>query len=534
MHEVSKVQSNTDAYSIAYNEIAIAISNMKEPDIKSVKRVIKQVSAKYALPSLPRNSDILNHAGLSSYKVRKLLMVKPTKTASGVAVVAVMPKPYACPHGKCTFCPGGVEVNTPNSYTGSEPSTQNAIAHEYDPCKQIRSKIQHLQRNGHDVSKVEIVIVGGTFLFMPDDYQHDFIKACYDALNGFTSSSLEEAKTFNEKASVRNVGLTIETKPDYCKHEHIDLMLEYGVTRVEIGVQALRNEVYRITNRGHTLDDVIESFQIARDAGYKIVAHMMPGLPNSSPEQDVEDFKRLFSDPMFKPDMLKIYPTLVVENTGLFAMYKHGRYTAYTDEDLINVIVEVKKMIPKWVRIMRVQREIAAKDIIAGPKSGNLRQIVLDRLKSEGRKCNCIRCREVGLQREENDNDYDVKLCREEYVASDGNELFLSYEDRRRNVLFGFLRMRYPSSRAHRSEVKDCCVVRELHVYGQALGLGTRDDISWQHRGYGSMLMYEAERIALEEFGAKKMLVISAIGTREYYRKLGYEREGPYMSKRLQ
>jgi elongator complex protein 3 len=526
------VQSQTDVYSNACSEIASAIYGLENSDLRSVKRVIKGISAKYALPSLPRNSDILSHTNSSSYeKVRKLLLVKPTKTASGVAVVAVMPKPYACPHGKCTFCPGGVEVNTPNSYTGTEPSTQNAIANEYDPYGQIRSKIEHLQKNGHDISKIEIVIVGGTFLFMPQDYQHDFIRSCYDALNGFRSNSLDEAKRCNERAAMRNVGLTIETKPDYCRQEHVDLMLDYGATRVEIGVQALRNEVYRITNRGHTLDDVIESFQVARDAGYKIVAHMMPGLPNSSPEQDIGDFRKLFSDPTFKPDMLKIYPTLVVENTGLFAMYKQGRYRAYSDEDLINVIVEVKKMIPTWVRIMRVQREIASSDIIAGPRSGNLRQIVLQRLKSQGLRCECIRCREVGLQRR--DDNYSVRLVAEEYEASDGKEVFLSYEDLEKDVLFGFLRLRYPSNKAHRPEVKDCCIVRELHVYGQALALGIRDHASWQHRGYGSRLMGEAERIALEEFGVKKMLVISAVGTREYYRKLSYRREGPYMSKQL-
>ncbi len=527
------MQTQKDIHSVACNEIAVAISKIDEPDLRSVKHIIKQVSTKYALSSFPKNSDILNRIQISSYdKVRKLLMVKPTKTASGVAIVAVMPKPYACPHGKCTFCPGGVEINTPNSYTGTEPLTQNAIEYSYDPYKQIRSKIQRLQNNGHDISKIEIVIVGGTFLFMPIQYQHDFIKSCYDALNGFKSSSLEEAKTYNEKAEVRNVGLTIETKPDYCKHEHINSMLDYGATRVEIGVQALRNEVYQITNRGHTLNDVIESFQIARDAGYKIVAHMMPGLPKSSPKQDVKDFERLFSDPMFKPDMLKIYPTLVIKNTGLFSMYKRDEYNAYTDEDLINVIVEMKKMIPKWVRVMRIQREIAAKDIIAGPNRGNLRQIVLNRLKSQGLKCNCIRCREVGLKRKNSDY-YDIKLLIDEYKASDGDELFLSYEDPSKDLLFGFLRMRYPSSKAHRLEIKECCIVRELHVYGQALRLHIRDNSSWQHRGYGSVLMQEAERIALEKFGVKKMLVISAVGTREYYRKLGYRKDGVYMSKQL-
>ena len=528
------MQRSEEIYDVACREIASIISHLHDPDIKSVKRITKQVSAKYGLPSLPKNVNILARVPVESYDMlRKLLMVKPTKTASGVAVVAVMPKPYACPHGKCVYCPGGVEVGTPNSYTGKEPSTINAIEYDYDPYKQVRSKIRHLVENGHDVSKVELVAIGGTFLFMPHDYQEEFVKSCYDALNGFRAESLEHAKSFNETARIRNVGFTIETKPDYCKQKHIDLMLKYGATRVEIGVQALRDDVYRITNRGHTLDDVIESFQIAKDAGYKIVAHMMPGLPNSSPEQDIEDFKRLFYDERFKPDMLKIYPTLVVENTGLFKMYQDGKYSAYSDDELIDVIAQLKKMIPRWVRIMRVQREIASEDTIAGPKLRNLRQVVLNRLKIEGSKCSCIRCREVGLMRVKHDLDYNIKLLDERYRASDGEEVFLSYEDPQNDVLFGFLRLRSPSEKSHRPEVNDCCIVRELHVYGQALQLGRRDEISWQHRGYGSMLMQESERIALEEFGAKKMLVISAVGTREYYRKLGYTLEGPYMAKQL-
>jgi elongator complex protein 3 len=519
----------SEKYATACREIAGIISNMDEPDVRSVKRVIKNISAKYALSTLPKNVDILFH--LSHSNSRKLLRVKPAKTASGVAVVAVMPRPYACPHGKCTYCPGGVESGTPNSYTGKEPSTINAVEYEYDPYMQIESKIRGLERKGHDVSKVELVIIGGTFLFMPKDYQQGFVKICYDALNGFKAKSLEEAKKFNETADIRNVGLTIETKPDYCRREHVDMMLDYGATRVEIGVQSLREDVYEIVNRGHTLDDVVEAFQVARDSGYKIVVHMMPGLPNSTPEKDIEDFRKLFSDERFRPDMLKIYPTLVVENTGLFNMYKNGRYHAYTDEDLIDVIVNVKKIIPRWVRIMRVQREIASEDIIAGPKSGNLRQLVLKRLREEGGKCSCIRCREIGLSK--NHTVHSVKLMRETYEVSGGQEIFLSYEDPENDLLFGFLRMRAPSEYAHRKEVKECCIVREVHVYGQALRLGMRDRSSAQHRGYGSMLMEEAERIASEEFNAKKMLVISAIGTREYYRRFGYTLEGPYMKKYL-
>lgn len=525
------MQKSEDLYLVACGEIASIINSIEEPDVKFVKRVIKQISAKYELATLPRNIDVLPN--IQSSKARKLLMVKPTKTASGVAVVAVMPEPYACPHGKCLYCPGGVEVGTPNSYTGKEPCTINAMEYDYDPYKQITSKIHQLVGKGHDIGKVEIVVIGGTFLFMPNDYQNEFVKSCYDALNGFRSENIEEARSFNETAPIRNVGFTIETKPDYCKKEHVDMMLNYGATRVEIGVQSLRDDVYKIVNRGHTLDDVIEAFHVARDAGYKIVAHMMPGLPNSTPEQDVEDFRQLFNDGRFKPDMLKIYPALVLKGTGLFKLYMNGKYYAYNDDDLIDVIVQVKKIIPRWVRIMRVQREIASEYIIAGPKSGNLRQIVMNKLKSEGLKCKCIRCREAGLVHLKRRDSDDVKLLKEEYGASEGQEVFLSYEDPSNDILYGFLRMRSPSMKAHRPEAKDCCIVRELHVYGQALKLGTRDENSWQHRGYGTMLMQESERIAVEEFDVKKMLVISAIGTREYYRKLGYALEGPYMAKRL-
>ncbi len=464
-------------------------------------------------------------------KLRKVLLKKPAKTASGVAVVALMPKPYACPHGRCTYCPGGVEFNSPNSYTGNEPSTLNAIENEYDPKLQITTKIDKLIAFGHDPSKMEIVIVGGTFLFMPRDYQENFIKSCYDALNGTDSKSLEEAKSNNERASIRNVGFTIETKPDFCKKEHVDWMLDYGVTRIEIGVQSLQERVYDVVNRGHNYNDVIESFQISKDAGYKIVAHMMPGLPTMTPKGDIADFKRLFSDSQLRPDMLKIYPSLVIENTPMYQEYKDGKYVPYSNEEMIQVLTEVKKDIPKWVRIMRVQREISPNEIIAGPKSGNLRQIVHQNLAKQGLKCKCIRCREAGLNKKSDPKD--VKLNRIDYDSSGGKEIFLSYEDKNESI-YGFLRLRKPSIDAHRDEVKDnSCIVRELHVYGKSLKIGEKEESEIQHSGLGKSLMKEAEKISKEEFDAKKLLVISAVGTREYYQKLGYSLYGPYMSKTL-
>lgn len=346
-------------FSQACVEISQNLLSIQDATKDQIKSQIKRICTKYALERIPKNHEILSTVSGNDYiKLQKVLLKKPVKTASGVAVIALMPKPYACPHGRCTYCPGGIEFNSPNSYTGNEPSTINAIENQYDPKKQITNKLDKLVAYGHDPSKMELVIVGGTFLFMPKDYQTNFIKSCYDALNGFDSATLEEAKQANEKAQIRNVGFTIETKPDYCKEEHVDMMLDYGVTRIEIGVQSLQESVYKIVNRGHTYSDVVESFQISKDAGYKIVAHMMPGLPTVSPEVDIADFKKLFLDDSLKPDMLKIYPSLVLQHTPMYQDYLQGKYTPYSDEDMIHVLMELKKNIPRWVRIMRVQREI--------------------------------------------------------------------------------------------------------------------------------------------------------------------------------
>ena len=524
-------QSET-SFSKACCEISQNLLTVTAPTKKEVKAEIKKICAKYSLERIPRNNEILAMAKGSDFsKLQKVLLKKPVKTASGVAVIALMPKPYACPHGRCTYCPGGIEFNTPNSYTGNEPSTINAIENQYDPKSQILTKIEKLTAYGHESSKLELVIVGGTFLFMPKNYQENFIKVCYDALNGFDSSSLEDAKTNNERAKIRNVGFTIETKPDYCKQVHVDSMLEYGVTRVEIGVQCLQERVYQIVNRGHNFNDVVQSFQISKDAGYKIVAHMMPGLPTMTPTDDIEDFKQLFEDSRLKPDMLKIYPSLVLEDTPLYKQFKSGEYVPYSLEDMIRVLTEVKKIVPRWVRIMRVQREISPSEIVAGPKLGNIRQVVHANLKEQGLHCKCIRCREIGLSRNILQNDF--KLNRKDYSSSEGREIFLSFDDSNDSI-YGFLRLRSPSSMAHRKEISDkTCIVRELHVYGKSLKLGERNNASVQHLGLGKKLVREAEKISKEEFDANKLLIISAVGTREYYQNLGYALSGPYMTKNL-
>ena len=520
-------------FSRACSEISQSLLQITEPTKKQAKLEIKRICTKYSLDRIPKNYEILSTVDGGSYKkLQNVLLKKPVKTASGVAVIALMPKPFACPHGRCTYCPGGIEFNTPNSYTGKEPVTINAIKNQYNPNIQITSKLHQLQLFGHDVTKIELVIVGGTFLFMPKDYQENFIKSCYDGLNGFDSPNLQIAMKNNENAKNRNVGFTIETKPDYCKKEHVDLMLSYGVTRVEIGVQSLHERVYKIVNRGHDYHDVVDSFQISKDSGYKIVAHMMPGLPTMTPDEDISDFKKLFNDSNLKPDMLKIYPSLVLENTPLYDDFVAKKYIPYSDEEMLTVLTEAKKIVPKWVRIMRIQREITPNEIQAGPKLGNLRQIIHKRLEDQGYACKCIRCREAGLSRKNTPSEL-LKLGREEYDSSHGREIFISFDDKDETI-YGFLRLRKPSELAHRDEItSNSCIVRELHVFGKSIKIGEHEENGIQHSGLGRKLMGEAEKISKESFDAKKLLVISAVGTREYYKKLGYSLDGPYMSKQL-
>ena len=531
---------NSPTYEELCREIATELESIQNPHRKEVMAVIKKSCSKHRVPFIPGNQSILKYVSSHSM-IRRLLKVKPVKTASGVAVIALMPKPFPCPHGKCIYCPGGVDANVPLSYTGTEPCARYAQQFNFDPFKQIQSKLKQLYLRGHGVDKIELVVVGGTFPFFPAEYQRDFVKSSFDALNGIHSRNLKDSMEINEKAANRCVGFTVETKPDYCKSSHVDTMLELGMTRVEIGVQSLQEDTYKLVNRGHTLHDVRESFQIARDAGYKIVAHMMPGLPGSTPTRDIEDFYKLYDDPLLKPDMLKIYPTLVLQNTGLYNLHKNGKYEAYSDDDYIRILVEVKRAVPSWIRIMRVQREIEDKYIVAGPRKGNLRQSALQKLRELGLRCRCIRCRESGLQKRKLFQEKEICLTRKNYVASGGKEVFLSFESEDRFILLGFLRLRIPAFPL-RPEIRaqdnlgfgDSAIIRELHIYGVSVDIGCfPGNDSCQHKGYGLKLMREAERIARDEFGLRRISVLSAVGTRDYYRKIGYSKNGPYMTKFL-
>jgi elongator complex protein 3 len=522
-------------------EIIETLMTLRSPTRDDVNRVKMQVAAKHQLELMPSNVELMRSLKREEKnKLLPLLRRKTTRTISGVTVVAVMTKPHPCPQPEpCAYCPGGPHVGVPQSYTGFEPAAMRGLQNKFDPYSQIKSRISQLKAIGHKVDKIELIVMGGTFPATPPEYQTWFIQRCLDAIIGKNSTSLEKAKKNAETSRVRNVGITVETRPDWAKEAQVDQMLNMGVTRVELGVQNPDDRIYRLVGRTHTVHDVVEATRIMKDSGLKIAYHMMPGLPKSSPEKDLKAFKTIFKKPDFKPDMIKIYPCLVLEGTRVHDWYCEGIYKPYSTEEAADLIAEVKKIVPPWVRIMRVQRDIPAQLIVAGAKRSDLRQLVQERLREEGLRCRCIRCREVGHRTAANGVVPDlekVKVLRTRYAASEGEEIFLSVEDRKNDVLIGYLRLRVPSGKAHRPEVraKPCTIIRELHVYGPLVPVGKHSVKAWQHKGYGGILLAEAERVTKEDYGLKRILVISALGTKQYYMRFGYQHNGVYMSKDLE
>lgn len=498
-----------------------------------VGRVKKEVAGRYGLSRMPANPEILGAAGERRPQLEPVLRKKPVRSLSGIAVVAVMARPYRCP-GECIYCPQG--EGAPKSYTGLEPAAMRARRLGYDPFLQVRDRLNQLRQTGHSVDKAELIVMGGTFNYQPRRYRRWFLRRCLDAMNSFGgdergSRTLREAQLRNERAGVRCVGITFETRPDYSMEEHIDEMLELGVTRVELGVQSIIDGVYEKVRRGHTLEDVVRATQLLRDAGLKVGYHMMPGL-FAGYDEDLEQFRRLFSSPGFRPDFLKIYPSLVLKGTELYGLWRRGEYTPLGDEEALRLIVEIKRLLPKWVRVMRIQRDIPSQLIEAGVKKSDIGARVYSLL---GDSCRCIRCREAGhkVRRGIHVDWGRVEVLDEVYEASQGREHFISVEDVENDILVAYLRLRFPSSAAHRDEVDGgTALVRELRVLGRALPLGVRDRGEEQHRGLGKKLLAMAE-MKVEEKGFRRLLVTSAIGTRDYYMRLGYTRLGPYMGKEL-
>ena len=525
----------------ALQEIIKTLMRIQSPTQNDVSRAKMRAAAKYQLEKIPSNSSIISMLKPEEKtKLLPLLRRKTTRTVSGVTIIAVMTKPYPCPQPEpCAYCPGGPSIGVPQSYTGFEPAAMRGLQNNFDPYMQVKSRIEQLQAIGHNVDKIELIIMGGTFPATPHDYQTWFVQHCLDAITAKDSATLEEAKKNAEKSRIRNVGITVETRPDWAKETHVDAMLEMGVTRVELGVQNPDDRIYRQVGRTHTVKDVIEATRIMKDAGLKIVYHLMPGMPGSDLSNDLEAFRKVFADSRFRPDMIKIYPCLVLKGTKAYRWYYEGAYKPYTTEEAATLVADVKRIVPPWVRIMRVQRDIPASLIVAGVKKSNLRQLVQQKLKEQDAKCKCIRCREVGHRTVFNSAKFDAEkteILTTRYEASEGEEIFISAEDVANDVLVGYLRLRIPSEKAHRREIKaePCSIVRELHVYGPLVPVGKHLPEAWQHKGYGTVLLSNAERISRESYDLKKILVISALGTKQYYKRFGYKHDGVYVSKTLE
>lgn len=489
---------------------------------------------------------------------------KPTKTLSGVTPIAVMLPPRPCPHGTCLYCPTFHKTNTadtsynknninpndaPQSYTPESPAVIRARECNYDPKKQIKARLKSYTLMKHPTQKIELIIMGGTFLAYPKTFQKQFIKSCYDALNNKKSKSLDEAKSINETALHRCVALCIETRPDFCTTSQINKMLAFGTTRIELGVQAIDNKIYKKVNRGHTIQDVIEATLRLKRAGFKVGYHIMPGMPGSSPKHDIKMFKKLFSSPNFKPDQIKIYPCQVLKNSGLENLYYQREYIPYDKQTTTDIIIKMLYLTPRYCRIMRIMREIPPYYLVAGIKNIDMRHDIEKSLNKTkilssqnkfsikhkllaNRSLNEIRFREIGLAIRDNIKiDPKTKLKTTKYTASKATEYFIEITNSQ-NILFGLLRLRLEKSKP--------AIIRELHVYGQAKNILSKNkdktDINkaQQHLGLGKQLMRAAEKIAKQK-RYKKILVISGVGVRQYYKELEYTLDASktYMEKSL-
>jgi elongator complex protein 3 len=507
----------------------------------------------HSSPKVPKNTELLDYApNERREELEPILQRKPVRTASGVSPVAIMTSPHTCPHGKCLYCPGGPasEFSSSQSYTGEEPAAARGVQNDYDPYGQVTLRLHQLRNIGHPVDKVELILMGGTMTARSHDYQEWFVKRALEAMNDYDLDAepnpseeesfkpdpddvefqyLEDVIAENETGEIRNIGTTFETKPDWCDPEQIDRMLDLGGTKVEVGVQTTYERVNREMHRGHGVQASLDANRHLRDSAFKVGFHMMPGQPGMSKGMCLEDFRELFESPDWRPDYLKIYPTLVVRDTITYDMWRNEEYDPLTNEEAAELVAEIKSMIPRYTRLQRVQRDIPADFIDAGVWKSNLRQLARKRMDEHGWECECIRCREVGMNDEEPEN---VEMDVLTYEAGGGTEHFISFEDFEKDLLVGFCRLRFPNDPVRR-ELDNAALIRELHVYGNEVGVGQASETDHQHKGYGRRLLEKAEHMAADA-GYDKLSVISGIGVREYYRKkLDYYQDGPYVSTRL-
>jgi len=524
-----------------YQEIILALSNKKSLTSFDLEK-IKRIASKKYLISLPKNSELLSvYHELVHRKVipprsalARLLVTRRVRSLSGVTVISVLTKPYPCP-GNCLYCPD--QKGVPRSYLRNEPAVMRAIDNNYDPYLQTINRIKALKRLGHPVDKLELIVIGGTWSSLPKKYQTSFIHQCFQAANMKKSKSLEEAQRINTKSPHRIIGLTVETRPDYITQKDIIRMRRLGVTKIELGVQCLNEEILSFNRRGHGLKAIIDATRLLKDAGFKIGYHLMLNLPGANIAQEKKDALKIFQEDDFRPDFLKIYPTAIVAEAPLYQLWKEGKYKPYQRKELIDLIKFVKKNTPDYCRIQRVIRDIPSESVPVGPvRTTNLREIILQQLKEEGTPCRCIRCREIKDQ----DIDFKPILFREDYASGKGLDIFLTFENKDKTHLLALLRLRIPSyAFTHKTHfiphLEGAALIREVHTYGQHLNLGSQSTVSPQHRGLGKKLIEEAEIIIKREYHSqiRKIAIIAGIGTREYYQHLGYQLEGTYMVKNL-
>ena len=529
---------------------------------KTAKKYQTQVASHAQLLKVYHNL-VKNKIIAKNRTLENLLRKRAVRTLSGVAVVTVLTKPYPCP-GQCVFCPK--EPGMPKSYLKSEPAANRAWLTEFDPFKQVRVRLKALADNGHPIDKIELIVLGGTWSAYPENYQYWFIKECLRATNNYNRKNpprpslkggsripspplggvggdfgLKQEQHKNETAKHRLIGLTLETRPDHITLDEIKRMRDLGATRVELGIQSVYDDILKKNQRGHTIAQTIAATKLLKNAGFKINYHIMLNLPGATPARDRQMFKELFFNPDFQPDLLKIYPCAVLKTAGLYHLWRAGQYRPYTEKQLVNLLLKIKQTIPPYVRIQRIIRDIPAGDIVAGNKTSNLRQLINN---SGKKQCRCIRCREIKSACLPNDK---IKLFRQNYLASGGQEIFLSFESPDRKKLYALLRLRINSPSFLKEGrggfknidvlpvLQDAALIRELHTYGQLISLSATDyglqTTAVQHKGLGQRLMQEIERIVKTETPCKKIAVISGVGAREYYKKLGYRLKDEYMIK---
>jgi elongator complex protein 3 len=468
--------------------------------------------------------------------VQRRLQMKPIRTSSGVAPVTVLTEPAGCP-GRCIFCPDAEGM--PKSYLPNEPGARRAAQCGFDPYLQVRTRLATFETMGHTADKVELLILGGTWSAYPKHYREWFVQRCLDAMNGpdQPSVTLLEAQAWNEKARHRNVGLVIETRPDWVTPVELVHLRRLGVTKVQLGVQSVSDMILGLNQRGHDVEQVRRAVRLLRGAGFKLHLHWMPNLYGATPESDREDFVRLWSDSALRPDELKIYPCSIIEGTALYDLWQRGLFRPYTDEELVDLVADCKALIPSYCRVNRVFRDIPADDIVAGSKRSNLRQLVHERMARQGRHCHCIRCREI---REFTFDEGKLELVVQTYDTDTTREEFLSYQTAEGH-LAAFLRLSLPRDNSRPEtgeiwraipEIAQAAMIREVHVYGPVLGIGHDSVGEAQHLGLGRRLIAEAKARA-REAGLAKLAVISAIGTRRYYERVGFERGELYMAVHL-